>query len=157
MEMMGRPLRLALAARVKPDKAEMPIAYRYEPEISAVSLTVFGVVAWPERHIMVRVAEFLLSELKIKNVLLDCSRLSKNGNVDDAVEFAKRVQTKKEIFRGLRIAVLPAEDFYYLPWMAILGIQDAGIEVVECQSEAEASAWLAESDNAAEKKAESAA
>jgi hypothetical protein len=122
----------------------MPIAYRYEPDIEAISLTVFGVVAWPERQIMLRVAEFLAADLKIRNVLLDCSRLSKDGNVDDAIEFAKTIQSRLDIFRGLRIAVLPAPDFFYLPSVAILGIQGAGISVVECQSEAEARAWLAE-------------
>src|SRR5262245_34659382 len=127
----------------------MPIAYRYEPEIEGIVLTVSGVVTWPERKIMMRVAEFLLGELQIRNVLLDVSRLSRNGNVDDAMAFGKQIQENIDIFRGLRLAVLPAKDFFYIPSIAVHAAQMAGVAIAECEDERTARSWLTEGRQAA--------
>ncbi len=133
----------------------MPISYRYESEINAIVLTVSGVVTAPERMIMIRVAEFLQAEVAIRKVLLDLSGVSKDGDVDEAFGFAKRIEENAEIFRGLRMAVVPTRDFFFISSVAVLALQRSGIEVVECQTEKEARAWLAES--AIEAKAENAA
>lgn len=122
----------------------MPIAYRYDPEIEAMILTVSGVVTPPERAIMIRVAEFLLADLGIRNVLVDCSRLSKDGKVEDAFAFGKTIQERADVFRGLRMAMIPAPDFFYIPSIAVAAVQAAGISIVECEDERAARAWLAE-------------
>jgi hypothetical protein len=127
----------------------VPIAYRYDQEIEAIVLTVSGVVTWPERKIMLRVAEFLLAELEIKNVLVDCSRLTKNGDVEQAFEFGKLIAARGEVFRGLRMALLPAPNFFFIPSVAVGAVQALGITVVECADEHSARQWLAEGRQAA--------
>jgi hypothetical protein len=122
----------------------MPIAYRYESETEAVILTVSGVITPPERKIMVRVAEMMTGELKIRNVVVDCSGLTRDGNVEDAFGFVKLLTERADIFSGIRMAVIPAPDFFYIPSLGVAGMQSAGVTVVECEDLRAARAWLAE-------------
>jgi hypothetical protein len=125
------------------------MSFAFNRALSSIVVRASGVVTWDERERVVRIAEKVLAGAGRRNVLIDLTGLSSDNDPEEVMAFRALLREKRESFRNLRIAVVPAPEFP-LSSVHALELRKFGVQVVEFAGEREARAWLAGDGDTAE-------